>query len=96
MSIVDLNKVTLLKYIMVMRYQIVLRPEPEGGYTVFVPALPGCITWGRTLRQARRMAIDAIEGYLASLQKHGEPIPRDDESLSTSVDVECPAETLRA
>ncbi|MFH1111040.1 MAG: type II toxin-antitoxin system HicB family antitoxin [Planctomycetota bacterium] len=52
-----------------MRYQIVLRPEPEGGYTGFVPALPGCITWGRTLRQARRMAVDAIQGYLASIKK---------------------------
>ena len=72
-----------------MRYQIVLRPEPEGGYTVFVPALPGCITWGRTLRQARKIAADAICGYLASLDKHGEPIPSDDQSLLTSVDVPC-------
>ena len=79
-----------------MRYQIVLRPEPEGGYSVFVPALPGCITWGRTLRQARRMAVDAIEGYLVSLEKHGEPIPADDESLTTSVDVRRPAEPSRA
>ena len=79
-----------------MRYQIVLRPEPEGGYTVFVPALPGCITWGRSLRQARRMAADAIEGYLISLVKHGEPIPTDDESLTASVDVPSPAEPSRA
>lgn len=79
-----------------MRYQIILRPEPEGGYTVFVPALPGCITWGSTLRQARRMAVDAIGGYLASLNKHGEPIPADDESLATSVDVPFPAELSRA
>ena len=49
----------------------------EGGYTVFVPTLPGCITWGRTLRQARKMAADAIAGYIESLIKHGEPIPID-------------------
>lgn len=79
-----------------MRYQVVLRPEPEGGYTVFVPALPGCITWGRTLRQARRMAVDAIEGYLASLLNHGEPIPSDEEGLTATVTVEHAPEPSRA
>jgi len=73
-----------------MRYQIILRPEPEGGYTVTVPALPGCVTWGKTLKQARRMAADAIQAYLASLAKHGDPIPSDDQSLSTVVEVALP------
>lgn len=75
-----------------MRYQIILRPEPEGGYTVLVPALPGCVTWGKTLKQARKMAADAIGGYIASLVKHGEPIPVDDETLSATVEVDVPAE----
>ena len=79
-----------------MRYQIVLRPEPEGGYTVFVPTLPGCITWGRTLRQARKMAADAIGGYIESLLKHGEPVPIDDENLTASVEIELPSELSRA
>lgn len=69
------------------RYQIVLRPEPEGGFTVFVPSLPGCITWGKDLAQARRMAADAIRGYIASLRKHGEPVPSDAEALVTTVQV---------
>ncbi|MBI4093378.1 type II toxin-antitoxin system HicB family antitoxin [Candidatus Kaiserbacteria bacterium] len=56
-------------------YQIVLRPEPEGGYTVLVPSLPGCVTYGRTVEEANEMAEDAIRGYLASLRKHGERIP---------------------
>ena len=79
-----------------MRYQIVLRPEPEGGYTVFVPTLPGCITWGRTLRQARKMAADAIGGYIESLLKHGEPVPIDDVNLTASVEIELPSELSRA
>jgi len=79
-----------------MRYQIVLRPEPEGGYTVFVPTLPGCITWGRTLRQARKMAADAIGGYIESLIKHGEPIPVDDDNLTANVEIELPSEYSRA
>src|SRR5208282_3627697 len=47
------------------RYNIMLGPEPEGGYTALVPALPGCVTYGRTLEEAREMAEDAISGYIA-------------------------------
>jgi antitoxin HicB len=56
-------------------YNIMLRPEPEGGYTALVPALPGCVTFGRTVEEAREMAKDAISGYIASLRKHKDPIP---------------------
>ncbi len=59
-------------------YQIVLRPEPEGGYTVIVPSLPGCITYGRTVEEAHAMAEDAVRGYLQSLRKDGERIPTED------------------
>ena len=58
-------------------YNILLRPEPEGGYTALVPALPGCVTYGRTVDEAREMAKDAIAGYIASLRKHDDPIPSD-------------------
>ena len=70
------------------RYTIMLRPEPEGGYTALVPALPGCVTHGRTVDEARKMAKDAISGYIASLRKHGEPIPSDDNTLVASLDLE--------
>jgi antitoxin HicB len=70
------------------RYNIKLRPEPEGGFTAIVPALPGCVTYGRTLAQARAMAKDAISGYIESLKKHKEPIPTDDETLVASLDLE--------
>ena len=59
-------------------YQIILRPEPEGGYTVMVPSLPGCITYGKTVEQAHRMAEDAITGYLKSMWKEGETAPTHD------------------
>jgi len=45
-----------------------LRKEPEGGYTVTVPSLPGCITFGDTIENARDMAKEAIELYLESLK----------------------------
>jgi antitoxin HicB len=70
------------------RYNIMLRPEPEGGFTAIVPALPGCVTYGRTLAEARTMAKDAISGYIESLKKHKEAIPTDDETLVASLDLE--------
>ena len=70
------------------RFNVVLRPEPEGGFTALVPALPGCVTYGRTLSEARAMAKDAIAGYITSLQKHKEPVPSDDETLVASLDLE--------
>ena len=57
------------------RYNIMLRPEPEGGHTALVPALPGCVTYGRTPSEARKMANDAITGYIESLKRHGELVP---------------------
>ncbi len=51
-------------------YKIMLRPEPEGGFTVIVPSLPGCTTYGSTLREAKQMAAEAIELYLESLAAH--------------------------
>ena len=57
-----------------LSYRIVLRPEPKGGCTVIVPSLPGCITFGETIDEAKEMAKDAIEAYLKSVEKQGEEI----------------------
>lgn len=53
-----------------------------------VPALAGCVTYGRTLVEARKMVKDAISGYIESLRKHKEPIPTDEETLAASLDLE--------
>jgi predicted RNase H-like HicB family nuclease len=70
------------------RFNIILRPEPQGGFTAIVPALPGCVTYGRTLAEARKMVKDAISGYIESLRKHKEPIPTDEDTLLASLDLE--------
>ena len=57
------------------RYTVVFEPAEEGGYVVTVPALPGLVTEGDSLEDAREMVKDAIRGYLESLRKHGEEIP---------------------
>ena len=60
-----------------IRYTVIYEPQPEGGYVVSVPALPGCVSQGETLREARRMAADAIQAYCESLLKDGRRLPKD-------------------
>jgi antitoxin HicB len=56
-------------------FEFVLQPEAEGGFSVSVPALPGCHTQGETREEALAMARDAIEGYLEVLATEGRPLP---------------------
>jgi antitoxin HicB len=56
-------------------YTFVFDPDPEGGFVVTCPALPGLVTHGDTLETARHMARDAMEGYIAVLIEDGEPVP---------------------
>jgi antitoxin HicB len=59
-------------------YTAVFEPAAEGGFIVTVPAvpaLPGLVTEGDTIEEARAMVKDAIRGYLETLVKHGEEIP---------------------
>lgn len=66
-------------------YRILLQEEPEGGYTVTVPALPGCITYGKNLEHAMDMAKEAIEGYIELLEIENEPVPDDSKTLEYSL-----------
>jgi antitoxin HicB len=62
------------------QYTIILHPDLEqGGYTVTVPSLPGCITEGKTLEEAIEMAKEAIHLYIESLVADGEPVPEERE-----------------
>lgn len=56
-------------------YEIVLAPEAEGGYSVFVPDLPSVVTQGETLEDAIEMAKDAITGYLETMREERWEIP---------------------
>jgi antitoxin HicB len=68
-------------------YRILLRKEPEGGYTVIVPSLPGCVTYGDTIEDAKKMAKEAIELYLESLKEHGEEIPTEEDTLEYTLTI---------
>jgi predicted RNase H-like HicB family nuclease len=51
-------------------YQISLIPEKEGGYTVLVPQLPGCVSFGTNIEEATDHAREAIELHLENLAAH--------------------------
>lgn len=65
-----------------------LNKEPEGGYTVIVPTLPGCITYGENVDEAILMAKEAIALYIEELKERGENIPDDSNTLEYSLNVE--------
>ena len=58
-------------------YTVYFEPLEGGGYQVIVPALPGIVTFGRTLEESRELARDAIICHLRGLQKDNEEIPED-------------------
>ncbi len=56
---------------------VVLHQEEDAGYWVECPSLPGCFSQGDTREEALENIKEAIEAYIESLQKHGEPVPED-------------------
>jgi predicted RNase H-like HicB family nuclease len=69
-------------------YKIHLHKEEEGGFTVIVPALPGCITYGENVEDALSMAKEAIELYIEELKERKEVIPDDSNTLEYSLNLE--------
>jgi antitoxin HicB len=66
-------------------YRILLNKEPEGGYSVSVPSLSGCFTYGDTIDEAIEHAREAIAVYIESLVAHGETVPDDQNTLEYSL-----------
>lgn len=58
-----------------MRYAVVLEREPDGGYVVSVPALPGCVSQGDTRTEALANIREAIGLYIADCRDAGDPVP---------------------
>ncbi len=59
----------------ILNFSVIFEPEKEGGYSVFVPELPGCFTQGETFEEAQAMAKEAIALYLEELTARNEPLP---------------------
>ena len=72
-------------------FDVVLRPEPEGGFTVRVPALPEIVSWGETEQEALSNAEEAISLVVEDRTARGEPVPSPDAVRMRSVQVNVPA-----
>jgi len=70
-----------------LTYKILLHKEPKGEYTVTVPALPGCITYGVSVDDAINMAKEAIQLYIEELKIRGDEIPDDSNTLEYSLNL---------
>ena len=75
-----------------MVYTVVFVREDDGRYSVHVPALPGCHTWGENLPHSVRMVEEAMQCHVASLQAHGDTLPTD--VAKVSFDLEDASEAL--
>jgi len=71
-----------------MRYPVVVTPDLEdGGFVAECPAIPGCVSEGKTIEEAMTNIRDAIEGCLAVLREKGEPIREPTDALLATVEV---------
>lgn len=68
---------SIIKVMAEYSYTVLFEPADEGGFVVTCPALPGLVTEGDTMEEARAMAQDAIRAYIESLRKDHLPIPSD-------------------
>ena len=77
-----------------VNYRILFREEPEGGYTVTVPALSGCITFGETVDEAIAMTREAVEVYIEDLREKGEEVLAEEGLLEYTLTVEVPSPSI--
>lgn len=72
----------------ILNYRLLFRKEPEGGYTVTVPSLEGCVTYGDSIEDCIKNAKEAIELYIETLKEFNEPIPTDEGILEYTLSIE--------
>ena len=58
-----------------LQYRVIIEQDEDGVFVAECPSLPGCVSQGKTRKEALKNIQDAIKGYLKSLKKHNEPIP---------------------
>lgn len=75
-----------------LHYKILLRKEEDGAYTVIVPSLPGCLTFGHSVEEALEMAKEAIEGFIECVIARGEEVPVEtDDAMIYTIAIESDA-----
>ena len=69
-----------------MGYTVVYEQDPDGGYVVKVPALPGCVSQGDTKEEATENIKEAVALYIEHLKSFGEDIPREVDTAYIELD----------
>lgn len=68
-----LSSLTMNQY----SYRVIIEPDEKNTFHAYVPALPGCHTWGKTFEDVQMNIRDAMDAYLRSLIADGEEVPED-------------------
>jgi len=64
-------------------YALTIEPHPEdGGFLAYFPSLPGCQTWGSSYEEAVKNAEEALQLYVETAAKHGDPLPQEADAHS--------------
>lgn len=79
-----------LNYYLSLPYEIVVLPDPTGGYVAQIPDLPGCVTQGDTIQEALEMLEEAKRAWLEDALESGEEIPEPSREYSGRVLVRMP------
>ena len=58
-----------------MKFRVMIEQDEDGVFVAECPTLPGCLSQGKTRKEAILHIKDAMKGYMESLKKHNEPIP---------------------
>jgi predicted RNase H-like HicB family nuclease len=66
-----------------LTYLAVLEPSKDGGYGVYFPDIPGCISFGKTIKEAQDMAEEAVGLHIYSMEQEDETLPLPSEKLDT-------------
>ncbi len=70
-----------------MKYRILIEQDEDGIFVAECPSLPGCISQGKSRKEALENIQDTIKGYLERLKKHTEPIPTSNEEENVEVTI---------
>jgi predicted RNase H-like HicB family nuclease len=66
-----------------LSYKVILEPAEEGGYTAYVPSLPGCVSEGDSYEEVLKNIKEAIEGWIEVSREFGDEIPPSDVIIET-------------
>lgn len=66
------------KFMKIYTFRVIIEPDEKKTFHGYVPVLPGCHTWGKTIEETKKNLKDAIKVYIRSLIADGEPVPTDE------------------